>query len=297
MADQRTVIDEGASQRRRDEQQERNHPYAQQSGINHTAITGPQPAYNAAQSDTIYAGSTNAFIIMGKDKPRDNKSGTGAKPQTHCAAIDIVAGMTGIMAKEEIDFEKVMTNKSPELDAARIYISQMCSLDDEEYFNITEGNVGSPENVSGIALKADSIRVIGRQGIKLVTGTDTFNVPGFNISMYQYGIDLITGNDESELEPMVRGESLSLFCEQLLQLQSDLNAAMTAFLRGRAEGKKILAATEGLGIVAAMVAEAAGETAATEILATHLKNIGLASLNYLTFFGDGYFLSRNNQTN
>ena len=49
---------------------------------------------------------------------------------------------------------------------------------------------------SGIALKADGVRLIGREGIKLVTGVDSINSQGGTIE-YAKGIDLIAGNDDS----------------------------------------------------------------------------------------------------
>jgi hypothetical protein len=291
---QRSVIIDGVAESRKKEVQRRNRPQEYHSGINQEPIVGPMPTYNASKTEVVYKGTVNSFIILGKDKPRDSKTGSGSRPETHNAAIDIVAGMSGIMAREEMDFKRVATNKSPELDAARIYLSQKCSIDSEEYFNITEGvGAGSPQNVSAIAIKADAVRVIGRQGIKIVTGTDTYNVPGFNISLYKYGIDLITGNDESELEPMVRGTSLSDFCQHLLDLQSDLNAAFGKYLGGKAQSQILMVTNP----AAAKLAEIAGQKTASVILAKHLKDLALAKLHYLTFFGDGYFLSRYNHTN
>ena len=81
----------------------------------------------------------------------------------------------------------VYTDKSPELDSARIYISQRTDVDDN--FILPEGNVGSSRNKSAVAVKADAVRLIARDGIKLVTGTDVYDGQGVRIDI-QEGIDL-----------------------------------------------------------------------------------------------------------
>ena len=51
-------------------------------------------------------------------------------------------------------------------DAARIYISQMTDID--KNFGLEGSALPTPR--SGIAIKADGVRIIGREGIKIVTG-------------------------------------------------------------------------------------------------------------------------------
>ena len=83
-------------------------------------------------------------------------------------------------------------------DAARIYISQKTDVD--KNFGIVPGSVGNLEAKSAIAAKADSIRIIGRMGIKLVTGTDQKDSAGTDLSAV-YGLDLIAGNADEKYTP------------------------------------------------------------------------------------------------
>ena len=132
--------------------------------------------------------------------------------------------MSGILAREvDNRGDKVVTNKSPQLDSARIYISQRADIDSPEYFNLAEGRVGNLTNRSAIAIKADSVRLIGREGIKLVTSTDAYNgSSGMFIGDNIQGIDLIAGNDDSNLQPMVKGDDLAKVLDDLLELVSNL---------------------------------------------------------------------------
>jgi len=126
--------------------------------------------------------------------------------------------------------EKVFTNKSMFLDSARVYISQKTDID--KNFALTEGSVGSPNARSGIAVKADGVRIIGREGIKLVTSTDNYNSQGVNIAGEIAGIDLIAGNDTKvhPLEPLVKGSQLTRAMANLAELIRDLNGTCRGLL-------------------------------------------------------------------
>ena len=132
--------------------------------------------------------------------------------------------MSGILAREvDVKGDKVLTNKNPQLDAARIYISQRADIDSPEYFNLAKGKIGNPTNRSAIAVKADSVRIIGREGIKLITGTDAYNgAAGMFIGDRVEGIDIIAGNDDSDLQPMVKGDDLAKILDDLLEIVSNV---------------------------------------------------------------------------
>ena len=194
------------------------------SGFFNTTITEPVPTYNSTNVENVVRGESNTYIILGRDRPASEASGKGATPNTHVGCIDIIAGMSGILAREvDNRGDKVVTNKSPQLDSARIYISQRADIDSPEYFNLAEGRVGNLTNRSAIAIKADSVRLIGREGIKLVTSTDAYNgSSGMFIGDNIQGIDLIAGNDDSNLQPMVKGDDLAKVLDDLLELVSNL---------------------------------------------------------------------------
>ena len=133
-------------------------------------------------------------------------SGYGGSGDTHCASIDMVAGrMASNAASVTGDGEAMSTDPNFKLDAARIYISQKTDIDTN--FGITDGLVGNATAKSGIGLKADGVRIVAREGIKLVTKTDMKNSQGGAVDQIS-GIDLIAGNDDEELQPIPLGNNL-----------------------------------------------------------------------------------------
>jgi hypothetical protein len=186
-------------------------------------IQEPRPNYNKPTDfeNDLAGGKFNNWIIVGRDRPRDPCSGYGGKGDTQSGCIDIITGMSGRFARtEDKNGNKLLTNKSPELDAARIYISQRTDID--KNFSLPAGSIGKLNTRSGIAIKADGVRIIGREGIKLVTATDTYNSAGMKIDGVM-GIDLIAGNDDSDLQPLVKGYDLKFALREIIELIADLN--------------------------------------------------------------------------
>jgi hypothetical protein len=200
------------------------------SGIRQNPIFEPHVNYNIGPNETVIRGKANTIIVQGYDRPGSLDSGTGAMVCSHRGCIDIIAGLSGVQAREaNSKGEDVATNKSTELDSSRIYITQKAKdIDSPEYFNLAKGSVGSPTFTSAIAIKSDSVRIIGRQGIKLVTSTDVYQGSvGMNVDGVIQGIDLIAGNDDSDLQPMVKGDDLVKVLDEITDLIADLNASVT----------------------------------------------------------------------
>ncbi len=200
------------------------------TGINHTLSNGPNPTFNIRESENVIQGKEGAIIILGRDRPGSETSGTGASADTNVSCIDIIAGLSGPL-KREVDSkgDRVATNKSTELDSARIYITERAKdIDSKEYFNLARGNVGYLTNRSAIAVKADSVRIIGREGIKLVTSSDTRNgASGLFIGDNIQGVDIIAGNDDSDLQPMVKGDDLAKVLDSLLEIIQDIHSSVS----------------------------------------------------------------------
>jgi len=192
-------------------------------GINNSHILEPNPSYNTGASEQVMSKGM-AFITLGRDRPTDLTSGYGGAGNSHASTIDIVAGLGGILGREvNTQGEKVYTNKNPYMDSARIYVSQRTDID--ENFGLVEGSDPNLSTRSGIAVKADGVRIIGREGIKLVTSTDAYNSQGIPIGGQVAGIDLIAGNNTSvnKLEPLVKGDQLINALKELAELLRDLN--------------------------------------------------------------------------
>jgi len=214
------VVRVGMKKRDRDHLKKLNpQELAANNGLLNGHMAEAHPKYNKTLPEKVIQGKNNQFIILGRDRPRGVDSGYGGKGHSHSACIDIIAGLTGPMAREEDpdSGEIVATNKDPFLDSARIYISQRADIDD--YFSLPEGMVGNETAKSAVAVKADGVRIVARDGIKLVTGTDTYDSRGIRIGI-QSGIDLIAGNSDEDLQPLVKGNNL---CHALSDLSKLIN--------------------------------------------------------------------------
>jgi hypothetical protein len=277
-------------------------------GTNNRTIPEAHPRYNKSESERVIEGENNQFIILGRDRPRGLSSGYGGKGNSHCGSIDLVAGMSGMMARVvDSRGNLVNTDKSPELDAARIYISQRTDID--KNFNLADGIVGSPTPRSGIAIKADGVRIVARDGIKLVTGTDTYNSQGVSIDSIS-GIDLIAGNNDEDMQPLVKGNNMELALREVLELINDLSGIMLAHQKNYAQLLVSLAVHTHIGaplvggpttpppLLATQCSSQISSLAkaATDILTLQTNSVK-ASINYTYPFGDDYINSRYNNTN
>lgn len=182
-------------------------------GFGNTHLPEFVPKYNKSPIEKVID-NNNAFIVFGKDRPSGLNTGYGGNGHTQAAAIDIVVGRyssiqygagtaNGANTIQPVDSNYVH-------DAARIYISQKTDVDIN--FGLASGKVGNAKGRSAIALKADGIRIIAREGVKIVSsGTDKNNSQGGD-STATVGVDLIAGNPtDAELEPMVLGNKLVNF--------------------------------------------------------------------------------------
>jgi len=189
-------------------------------GIGGDPIKEPVPNYIKCDTDKVQK-IGNSWIVLGRDRPASRLSGYGGKGSTQCAAIDLVVGRMAYQPTEfDDDGEPVYVDPSFKSDAARIYISQKTDVD--KNFALTPGNVGTADTKSAVAVKADQIRVIAREGIKLVTKTDMTNSQGADVKGIS-GVDIIAGNDDEGLQPMVLGNNLEEGLQRIVHHLDKLN--------------------------------------------------------------------------
>ena len=180
--------------------------------MDHSGIAGNRsletvPLFKRTPSEVVYTNDRNAWIVLGVDRSKGVTTGYGGKGATQCAAIDLVAGRMASYARGlDDDGNPIKTNPDFRVDAARVYISQKSDID--EYFDLANGKVGNAPSRSAVGIKADEIRIIGRGGIKLVTGTDNRNSQGAPAGLEVKGIDLIGANDDADMQPLVKGDNL-----------------------------------------------------------------------------------------
>ena len=179
------------------------------SGLNNAGFIEPVPNIDSTTSEKVIKNGNNSWIVLGRDRPAGIESGYGGLGNTGAGAIDIVVGRMAGTTEGPNSNLTVPPNFFS--DAARVHLSQKTDIDAN--FALV-GNMRSIGK-SGIGIKADAIRLIGREGIKIVTGKaknvdgagkgGEKNAQGGKIEKVA-GIHLIAGNDvEAEaLEPIVK---------------------------------------------------------------------------------------------
>ncbi len=211
------------------------------SGINNTQTNEIKTNFNSTEGEKVIEGDTNCFIILGRDRNAGIASGMGGKGHTGAAAIDIVAGHMGYAPINKLYFEEKKTDKDFKNDAARIYLSQMSDID--EYFEIPKiqmklGNnmldLEQTKGTSAIGIKADNVRIISRESIKIVTNHNGVN--SLNRKASNGGIDIIAGynlatlDPHMSLQPMVKGNNLVELLKEIVRRMEDVQATVATFL-------------------------------------------------------------------
>ena len=253
----------------------------------------------------------NAFIVIGNDRPKSKQSGYGGKGHTQCDSIDIVAGM-GSFAPEQYSValdSKVWTNPNFLLDAARIYISQKTDVDKNFEIGTKEGMQGKSEAKSAIAIKADNVRLIGRESLVLTTNTDAFNSQGGQIQAWS-GIHLMANNDEEGLQPIPVGNNLAQAIFELSKHLESLGKIFHGYLKYQMKYNQAIAKHTHISpfyakpTLPSQQCKAGGMLADIEHISKtelsilkHLTNLSGFRNNYLTRKGKNYINSRFNMTN
>jgi len=160
------------------------------------------PRYAKGNLERVIEGNSNSLIVLGKDRRAGIYDGYGGIGGTNAGSIDLVTGLGGDSPKLiDSNGQTLFYNKDFQDDSARIYISQKTSLDD--YLGLSQHD---SEGKSGILLKSDVVRIIGRENIRLHTYVDPKNSRG-DISRFS-GVDLIAGKDDKNLQSIPKGENL-----------------------------------------------------------------------------------------
>ena len=267
----------------------------------------------------------NAFIVIGNDRVDKAHTGYGGKGHTQCDAIDLVAGMGG-PSPREVNSKQQKTPQNPNffVDAARIYISQKTNVDKNfgigefaRYDNTKQMSLAPPgeEEIgvygakSAIAVKADNVRLIGRESIRIVTGTDAKNSQGGEV-LAKSGVELIANNDIESLQPIVLGDNLQLGLITILNNVEALAKIMHGYIKYQMKYNQALqqhthvSPFYGITTLASEPAIVAGikcdiETGAnTELsILKHITNLQGVKHNFLADSGESFINSRNNKVN
>ena len=150
------------------------------SGLLHSGTPRKHLTFREASNNSVIQ-HYGSYIVMGSDRLGTLADGAGASGFSNSDAVDIVVGRAASIETTESLAGKVppgpaegfIAGPLPTSDAARIYITSKSNID--KAFGLAtakrEPHEGSNKHLlSGIALKADNVRMIGRNNIKIVTG-------------------------------------------------------------------------------------------------------------------------------
>jgi hypothetical protein len=303
-------------------------------GIECDKLAEPIPLFDKAPCEKIIEGENNSWIVLGRDRPRSFASGYGGRGDTQAGSIDIVVGRMGPEPKSDVIVDPVFCDVDKDgsfyhSDAARIYISQKTQIDTN--FKIVPGNVGTSQLPSGeeaprsaIALKADHVRIVGRETIKIVTKGDAKNSQGASLNSVG-GIELIAGNYTDlqfdpmapgakstvyELQPLVKGKNLAEAIEVLAQQVETLNGLVDTILTTQMEYNNAIqnhwhhSPFFGLTTTPSPIVMAVGIKSCVNLLQQGMVQLTLNRTNlinfrtnYLSQAGSKYINSRFNSTN
>lgn len=266
-------------------------------------------------------GNGESHILACRDRPASLASGFGGKGASAASAIDICAGF---VSSTKVRKRKTTTSANPNFcsDASRIYISQLTDIDTN--FGIAEGRAGNIKNCSGIGIKADAVRLIGRRGVKIITGPSyAFKGAGQDGEMDSQGrslpvcppIELIAGNtDEVEhfvmdprtgeektipmLQGVAKGEMVAFCLEELAEILE----LICSQLQNHAGLQQVMSAANGIDNpqaprpwVGITNAKSTLDVADHVLKSSHQTRINLTlwKENFLTSKGKPYIVSSN----
>jgi hypothetical protein len=282
------------------------------SGLYNTATVEPKRNFIAAGNNMLLTDSSkNCGIVIGADRPSHLASGYGGKGAMGANTIDLVVGRVA-SNKKLADGAAVPNSFSG--DAARIYISQLTDIDLN--FGIEPGQAGSIKGKSAIGIKADVVRVIGREGVKIVSGRSfAFKGHGPKGETNSRGgkiqpappIELIGGNIKSEqgflsllgketrvLQGVAKGENTRECLRDLADMLDDIWSAVFNLAIMNITAYTSLAITP-IPWHAAACGAAAGTISAFVLPPLYQTRVNktLWGVNYLSPYGDEYICSRN----
>jgi hypothetical protein len=282
------------------------------TGLYNTNVNEPRVNFIApANGEILTDGLANAGIVVGSDRPSHIASGYGGKGAQKANTIDLVVGRMSSNPKLPDDSFVPVSFSG---DAARIYISQLTDVDLN--FGIEPGQSGDIKGRSAIGIKADAVRVIGREGVKIVSGRSfafkghgskgETNSRGGKISQTAPPIELIAGNTKTEngflgigpekriLQGVAKGENVRDALKELSDIIDELWSAMfnmalmatTAFTGLAITPIPWHASTCGVATsnIAAFVMPSLWHSRVNKIL---------WDINFTYAFGDKYVVSRN----
>jgi len=275
------------------------------NGIEGDTLYEPTAKRANLPGEIEFSNENNSSIVLERDRTGSKESGYGGRGDTQCGAIDIVVGLGA--NKELYDSSGIKNEIDPDFikDPARIYVSQKTDIDSA--FNLANGTYGNSKTKSAIGMKADNIRIISREDVKIIAGIDEYNSQGANRRGF-YGVDIIANNDDTDLQSIPKGENLVESLKTILKHVDDLAGIVETMIRNQMLINSVVMshihvtpsgpsspAPEIAAVVIPGNAEIASKSYSGIIM--HKFNSAIIKLNYLSQIGFKYINSKFNKVN
>jgi len=202
-------------------------------------------------NDVIVKQHNNAIIQMVQSGPGPNRDEIRITTGEGSAMKDIAP--VDKKTKEQLRYSGNPTKTA----ASAIIIGS--KTDVAKKAGIAAGSNPHPdEPQANIFIGSDYITLDGTSGIKLVTKRKPTNAKG-GAMMAVSGIEIIAGNDDSDLQPLVKGDNLADALDELSVLITNIVGTMHAFFQTQNQFNIELKGHRHMDILTMMVGTAAGK--------------------------------------
>ena len=278
------------------------------TGLFNTPINRTPFSYNCPDGARELS-NQGAYIVFGQVPPGTKAEGYGAKG-IPADSIDLVVGRHSATYGGKGPTKDSSLDNDFINDAARIYVSRLCDID-KAFRLISSPSENEGRGLiarSGIALKADGIRVIGREGVKIVTGKAE-DVPGIFGETNSLGgkikgpapkIELIAGNNYKNAQGAALGRNVVHCLRELYDLFNELWSAVNnlALIQSGYNSTVGISAPTTPWITAAAPGVVGAQFNFVINSLNQTRNSGIIwAANYLEPWGDSYISSTNVRIN
>jgi len=270
------------------------------------------PAFSRAPCERVYSRKEvilnektgerapgGARIVLTKDNYGSRASGLGGAGGTKCEAIDIVAGQ--LSSSRVIHTSTTKSRGNFAEDGARIYLTERGNINHYFATENTDKLTAISDNLkSGIGIKADHVRIIGREHVKIYAGSamniakpnkPLRNILGLNRERNSKGgditargrIDLIADNYE-DIQPAVKGQNLIEYLRNMQDVMTRVVAEINEINRRnlKLNNALLLAPIPDIGLTFQIFGQYPGQF--KTMIGTMVENINLVfeEINYLS---------------
>jgi len=275
------------------------------AGLMNTEASTESYGYNVPPGAMPIA-HAGAYITLGAVPPEGLASGYSAQGAAS-PTIDLVVGRNASSFGGKGLSDGYIVDNNFGTDAARIYISRLTDVD--KYFSLAkrEGSEHKNSQRSAVAVKADNVRLIGREGVKIVTGKmqggnfgphGETNSLGGRIESPAPKIELIAGNNYDNVQGLALGETTRDSLRELHDILQDLWSAVYNFIMLQTAWDAVIGVSPFPWYPAGAAPKSMGNMSMvmSSLYSTKI-NLMLWDFNSLNPAGNQYIVSRNVRSN